>query len=78
MLYKLLDKTPELLLKALDQSQWDNIEILLDEIENPIHNFDYQKIYEKVLEVKTENEIKPKVLNSIEIAAEKEGIKIRK
>ncbi len=78
ILYKVLDKEPELTIKVLDQSQLDNIEILLDEIESPIHDFDYQKIYEKVLEVKTEKDFKQKVLKSIELAAEREGIKIKK
>jgi hypothetical protein len=78
MLYKVLDKEPELTIKVLDQSQLYNFEILLDEIENPIHDFDYQNIYEKVSEVKTENDFKQKVLKSIELAADKEGMTIKK
>ncbi|WP_194976315.1 hypothetical protein [Aquiflexum lacus] len=78
MLYKLLDKEPELIIKVLDQSQLDNIEILLDEIENPIHEFDYQKICEKVSEVKIESDFKQKVLKSIKLVADNEGIKIKK
>ncbi len=78
MLYKLLDKEPELIIKGLDPGRLDNIEILLDEIENPIHDFDYQIIYEKVSEVKTENDFKRKVLKSLELAADKEGTKIKK
>jgi hypothetical protein len=78
MLYKILNKEPELIILILDQSQIENIEILLDEIENPIHEFNYQDIYEIVSKVKTGKDFKQQVLESIEVAADKEGIKIQK
>jgi hypothetical protein len=56
MLFKLLDKEPELVIKVFDQSHLDNIGNLLDEIENPIHDFDYQRICGKVSEVQTEKD----------------------
>jgi hypothetical protein len=78
MLFKLLDKEPELVIKVFDQSHLDNIGNLLDEIENPIHDFDYQRIYGKVSEVQTEKDYREKVLKSLELAADKEGMKIKK
>lgn len=78
MLYKLLESDPNLVFKVLEQSQGGNIETLLDEIENPIHDFDYQKIHDKISDVRTKSNFKEKVLKSIELAADKEGTKIKK
>lgn len=77
-LYNLLDKNPNLIFKVVDQNEMDNIPTLLNEIENPIHEFDYQRIYEKVSDLKTKSDIKEKILRSIELASDKEGIKIKK
>lgn len=78
ILYKLLDKNPDLVFKVLEQNNFDNIKTLLDEIENPIHEFDYQRIYEKVSDLKTKSDIKGRVLKSLELASDKQGTKIKK
>jgi len=77
MLYKLLDKDPGLVFKVLEQGQW-NMEILLNEIKNPIHDFDYQKIYDKISNTATKSEFQKRILKAIEIVADKEGFKIKK
>ena len=78
MLYTLCDKEPDLVFKVLEQSQLSNIEIQLDAMENPIHNFDYQRIYVKIKDTETKSEFQEKILKSIEVAAAKKGIEIKK
>ena len=78
MFYKLLDIDPNLVFRVLESGQADNMEILLDEIENPIHEFNFENIYAKISNVETTLEFKEKLMKSIELAADKEGLKIEK
>ena len=78
MLFKVLDKEPRLIINALDQNHFGNIEILLEEIENPIYDYDYQEIYDKLSRVQTKKGNKERLLKSIELAAIKDGIKIKR
>lgn len=73
MLYRLFDNEPDLVFKVIEHGQIDNYQILLDEIENPIHDIDFQKIYDRISEIKTNSDFKEKVLNSLESASNKEG-----
>ena len=77
MLYKLFEKDPDLTLKVLEQSNLNNIETLLDEIKNPIKETDYQKIYDKILRTEKRSQLQEKILKSIEVAADKQGLKIK-
>ena len=78
ILYKLHELDPGKAFGVLERVKVDNIEIILDEIENPIHEVDYQKVYDSVLNVLTKSDLKKKVLKSIEFAANKEGLEIIK
>lgn len=77
ILYQLFDNDPELIFKVFEQGQVDNAQILLNELEHPIQDFDYQKIYNEIEETKTNSDFKDKVLKSIELAAYKKGLKIK-
>ncbi len=76
MLYRLFDNEPDLVFKVIEHGQIDNYQILLDEIENPIHDIDFQKIYDRISEIKTKSDFKERVLNSLESASNKEGKRI--
>ena len=78
VLYNVLDNDPSLLLKVLTNSQVRNIQLLMTEIENPIHEFDYQEIYDKVKDTKTKDELTNRILTALKIAAEKEGKEIKR
>jgi hypothetical protein len=78
MLFKILETNPNLFLKAFDSLNKINKNLIINEIENPIHDFNYQKIYKNVQDVEYYNKIKKDILYSIEIAASKEYIKIKK
>jgi len=60
ILYKLLELDPGKAFGVLERVKVDNIEIILDEIENPIHEVDYQKVYDSVLNVLTKSDLKKK------------------
>lgn len=76
ILYNVLDRDPDLLLKVLQQEQVDVIQLVLNKIEDPIHEFDYQTIYDKVKNTNSTDELTIRVLKAIESAAAKEGIKM--
>lgn len=78
ILFILLENEPEIVIKILETCEIDTSKNVLNEIENPVQDFDYQKIYEKVLETKTQGNLKVKILDSLVLAAEKEGIEIKK
>jgi len=78
ILYNHFDKNPGLVFKIIGQGQIDSTRIILFELENPIRDFDYQRIYGKISDVRTKSEFKEKVLKSIELATDKEGLKIKK
>lgn len=77
ILYNVLDRDPDLFLKVLQQEKVDDIQLVLNETENPIHEFDYQTIYDKVKNTKSKDELTIRVLKAIESAAAKEGIKMK-
>jgi len=76
MLFKVLDKSTELYFKVLTNGKIENAEIILEEIKNPIVEIDYQKIYDNVKRVDTQEKLKKEYLRVLKIAAEKGGIKI--
>jgi hypothetical protein len=76
MLFKVLDKSTELYFKVLTNGKIENAEIILDEIKNPIVEIDYQKIYNNIKKVDTQEKLKKEYLRVIKIVAEKGGITI--
>ena len=76
MLFIVLDKSTELYFKVLTNGKIENAEIILEEIKNPIVEIDYQKIYDNVKRVDTQEKLKKEYLRVLKIAAEKGGIKI--
>lgn len=74
-LFKILDKSPDLFFSVIIKEQLDN-RFLLEEVENPILDFDFQEIYNKLKLVPTSNNIKTKFLVAIKTAAKKNGQKI--
>lgn len=76
ILFKVLNKSTELYFKVLTKAKIENSEILLKEIENPIAEIDYQKIYDNIKKVDTQVKLKKEYLRVIKIAAEKGGITI--
>ena len=78
MLYKLIEKNPNLFFEVLTKEKKVNNKILLKKIESPIHDFDYQKIYNQVKGVKTSKELKEQYLRALETVANEEGVKLQK
>jgi len=76
MLFKVLDKSTELYFKVLTNGKIENAEIILEEIKNPIVEIDYQKIYDNIKRVDTQEKLKKEYLRILKITAEKGGIKI--
>ena len=76
-LFKVLDKAPTIFFQVIDKGHVDN-KILLTEIENPIHEFDFQKVYDKIVATSAPTGIKTKYLNALITAAGKGGQKIKK
>jgi hypothetical protein len=77
ILYKVLEKEPSIFLDVIDKEQVNN-KILLEEIESPIHDFNYQKIYDNIKAVKTASMLKKEYMNAVINAASKSNIKIKK
>jgi len=76
MLFKILNKSTELYFKVLTKVKIENAEIILEEIKSPIAEIDYQKIYDNIKKVDTQEKLKKEYLRVINIAAEKGGITI--
>lgn len=77
ILYSILDHDPRLFLKVLRQENVDDLQFVLNEMENPIHEFDYQAIYDKIKNTMSKDELTLRVLKAIESAAGKTGIKMK-
>ena len=77
MLFKVLEKSPTIFFKVIATGQVDS-KLLLREIESPIHNFDFQKIHNKIKAASGSTNIKSKYLNALIAAADKDGQKIKK
>lgn len=75
ILFKVLDKSPGIFFQVITMEKVDNKQ-LLKEIENPIIDFNYQKIYDKIKTVAASPDLKQKYLNAIIIAASKDSRKI--
>ena len=76
MLFIVLNKSTELYFKVLTIGKIENAEIILEEIKNPIVEIDYQKIYDNIKKVDTQEKLKKEYLRVLKIAAKKGGIKI--
>lgn len=74
-LFKILDKSPNLFISVIIKEQLDYC-FLLEEVENPILDFDFQEIYNKLKLVPTSNNIKSKFLVALKTGAKKNGQKI--
>ena len=64
ILYKVIEKAPEIFFQVITKEQIDN-KILIEEIENPILDYDYQKIYNKIKVTKAPIDIKIKYENAL-------------
>ncbi len=71
-LFKILDKAPEIFFDVLEHESFDH-DLILKNIENPVIETDLISIYKKILSLKIEKSTKSKILNSIQIAAERSG-----
>jgi hypothetical protein len=76
-LFKVLEKSPTLFFKVIATGHVDS-KLLLKEIESPIHDYDFQKIYNKIKATSAPTNIKSKYLNALIVAADKDGKKIKK
>ena len=63
--------------KVIVKDQLNN-KIFLEEIENPIHDFNYQKIYDKIKTTKAATALKTEYMNALITAASKDTLKIKK
>ncbi len=77
VLFEVLEKSPSIYFKVIAKGQV-NSKILLEEVQNPIHEFDYQKIYDKIKATNARATIKSQYLNALIVAADKEKLKIKK
>ena len=75
-LFKVLEKSPTIFFQVAAKEQV-NSKLLLREIESPIHDFDLQKIYDKIKATSEPTNIKAKYLNALIVAAQKDGQKIK-
>jgi len=75
-LFKVLEKSPTIFFEVVANEQV-NSKLLLREIESPIHDFELQKIYDKIRATSAPTNIKAKYLNALIIAAQKDGQKIK-
>jgi hypothetical protein len=75
-LFKVLEKSPTLFFKVVSTAQVDS-KLLLKEIESPIHDFDIQKIYDKIKITNAPPHIKSQYLNALIAAADKDRQKIK-
>ena len=64
ILYKVIEKAPEIFFQVITKEQIDN-KILLEEIENPILDYDYLKIYNKIKVTKAPKDLKIKYENAL-------------
>lgn len=71
-LFKILDKAPEIFFDVLEHESFDH-DLILKNIENPVIETDLISIYKKILSLKIEKSTKSKILNSIQIVAERSG-----
>jgi hypothetical protein len=77
VLYELLENEPEMVINVLESGENKISKTVLNEIENPVYDFDLQKIYEKVSAIKNQGSLKGEILKSLVLAADKEGIEIK-
>jgi hypothetical protein len=77
-LFSVLEKYPDLFFQVVSKGNV-NITFILKEIESPVDDLiDLQGIYDKIKLVPDNTELKTKCLNSLIIAAEKGGLKLKK
>ena len=76
-LFNVLDKAPGIFFQVVIKGQVDS-KILLNQIENPINEIDFQIIYDKIKETKVPTDIKTEYLNALISAANYRGQKIEK
>jgi len=76
-LFKVLRKDPLIFFQVIAKDEVDK-KILLEQIENPISDFDIQIIYDKIKETKVRRDLKKDYLNALIKAAIKGGQKIKK
>jgi hypothetical protein len=78
-LFKILESYPQVLIQVLQAVDDSKQHLILDELENPIHDgFDLEVIYAKLSQIEESNAILKKVKVSIESAARKSGTEIKK
>ena len=76
MLFKLIENSTDLYFEVLNGLKAENQTLLLNEIENPNSEINFQKIYNKIKLSKTKTEFKNQYLNNLRKGAEKSGLKI--
>ncbi len=77
MLFKIIEKNPTLYFIALKDFKSEKQQYILSEIENPVIEIDYQKIYNSIKEINVEQELKEEYLNSLKIISKKNNIEIK-
>jgi len=77
ILFKVIEHSPSIYFQVVANGQVNN-KILLNQIENPIMEIDFQIIYNKIKETKVQPDIKTEYLNALISAANYRGQKIKK
>jgi hypothetical protein len=77
LLFKILDKSPTLLIEVLSAEK-GNTELILNEIKSPLLDINLQNLYDKVKGAASVEAIRTEFLNAIITASEKDGQKIKK
>lgn len=76
-LFKVLLKAPIVFFQVVENGQAAN-KLLIQEIENPVHEFDFQKIYNKIKATKVKAGVKTTYLNAIIKASGKGKQRLKK
>lgn len=78
VLYKVIEENPELFFSVLIENKAISINALIEELQGPLLDYEFQEIYDKVHAAKAPQNLKTKFLSAIETAAESDGQKIKK
>lgn len=72
IIFELLDNNANLFLTVLETESVETQQMLIEEIETPIHEFDLKRIHRRVETTKFEGTLKKEVLDAISIAKKKQ------
>ena len=78
LLFDIIDKDVDLYMKVMQSKESDKIHIIMDELSNPLLDYDYQLFYDRIKKSNASKNIKTYHMKALVEAAEKAGVILKK